>query len=56
MGQPERRVGKPVMIEAGLHGVLKAMAAREGIPLQVLVEAKLKTIPEVAEQMEGVGK
>lgn len=56
VGQVEKRAGKPVVIDPVLHGTLKAMAAREGVPLQVLVEVKLKANPQIAAELNGAGK
>ena len=46
------RAVKAVVIDEGLHRVLKARAAREGRRLQVLVEARLRETLEPAEIAE----
>lgn len=51
---PEAALGrtKVVAINGGLHALLKAKAAREGRPLQVLVEEQLAPLFTSAELLE----
>ena len=50
---PEAALGRrPVLINGGLHAMLKAKAAKGGRPLQVLVESRLLDSLEPSEREE----